>query len=128
MGPQARCAIVGWIVAAGVAFPGLAHAAPPDVIRTGGPSDARDAKRAVVLSSRSLVGRSFTVTSASGRVVLRGRLRRARGSARPWRRAAVADLSAVRAPGTYRVRVAGRTASWIVVRDGEAAARPSRTS
>ena len=101
----------------------LAHAAPPDVIRTGGPSDARDAKRAVVLSSRSLVGRSFTVTSASGRVVLRGRLRRARGSARPWRRAAVADLSAVRAPGTYRVRVAGRTASWVVVRDGEASRR-----
>ncbi|MEA2180100.1 MAG: endoglucanase, partial [Solirubrobacteraceae bacterium] len=94
----------------------LAVAAPPDVIRTGGPSARADAKHAVVLSSRSLTGRPFTVTNAAGRVVLRGRLRRARGAALPWRHAAVADLSAVRRPGSYRVRAAGipGVRPWVV--------------
>ena len=122
MGARARCAVLGWVVALGAAAPAAASAAPADVIRTGGPSRASDAKRAVVLSSRRLGGRSFTVTSASGRVVLRGRLRRARGSARPWRYAAVADLSAVRRSGSYRVRVAGRTSprAWVVTGAGTA--------
>jgi hypothetical protein len=70
---------------------------------------------AIVASSRSLVGRGFAVEDASGRVVLRGRLRRAPGAAAPWRRAAVADLSAVTAPGSYRVRVGGlRSKRWRV--------------
>jgi endoglucanase len=117
MGACVRAAVLGVVAAVLTAAPAIA--APADVIRTGGPSLTSDAKRAVVLSARRLVGRPFTVTSASGRVVLGGRLRRARGSARPWRYAAVADLSALR-PGSYRVRVAGRTSprAWVITRAG----------
>jgi hypothetical protein len=117
MGPLTRAALLAVVVAAATAA--SASAAPPDVIRTGGPSAAGDSKRAVVLSARSLDGRRFTVTSSAGRVVLRGRLQRARGSAKPWRHAAIADLSAVRRAGSYRVRVGGRRAprAWVVTRD-----------
>jgi hypothetical protein len=129
MGARARGAVLGGLIAAAcVVPPAVAGAAPPDVIRTGGPSEPSDAKRAVVLSEERLAGESFTVTSSSGRVVLRGRLRTATGSARPWRHAAVADLSAVRTPGTYRIRAAGRTASrrWIVLADGAAGSQSIR--
>lgn len=88
--------------AAGV--PG-ASAAPPDTIRTGGPSSPADAKVAFVGSRVSKVGRPFRVVSSSGQVVLTGRLTAATGSPAPWRRAAIADLSAVRKPGRYTVRV-----------------------
>jgi len=92
-----------------------ARAAPPPTIRTGGPSAAADAKRAVVLGSRALAGKRFTVTDAAGTVVLRGRLSRAPGRAAPWRSAAIADLTAVTAPGSYRVRAAGlRSRPWVV--------------
>jgi hypothetical protein len=126
MGALARAALLAVVVAGFAAAPAVA--APPDVIRTGGPSAAGDAKRAVVLSARSLERRRFTVTTASGRVVLRGRLRRASGSARPWRHAAIADLSAIRAPGSYRVRVGARRAPqpWVVTRDGTATDRVLR--
>jgi hypothetical protein len=119
MGLRMRAAVLGTVLAGLAAVP--AWAATPSVVRTGGPSAPADAKRAVVLSEARLTGRPFTVTSAAGRVVLRGRLRAATGSARPWRHAAIADLSAVRAPGAYRVRAAGLTAarSWIVA-DGAA--------
>ena len=121
MGLRTRGAVLGAVLASVAAVP--ASAAPPSVVRTGGPSAPADAKRAVVLSDARLAGRPFTVTSAAGRVVLRGRLRAATGLARPWRHAAVADLSAVRAPGTYRVRAAGLTAArrWVVA-DGVAGA------
>jgi endoglucanase len=92
-----------------------AAAAPPSVIRTGGPSGPGDPKVAVAAAGAPLAGRAFTVASASGRTVLRGKLRRAKGSAAPWRFAATADLSAVKAPGRYRVRAAGMTsARWTV--------------
>src|SRR3954451_24741532 len=84
---------------------GPASAAPPDVIRTGGPSRPADSKVAVVASARNLVGKHFRVVDASGRVVLAGKLARASGSRAPWKRAALADLSAVAAPGSYRVAV-----------------------
>lgn len=105
-------------VTAGTLVFGLAasaSAAPPDVIRTGGPSDPHDAKVAVVATSANVVGDRFAVADARGHVVLRGRLRRARGSASPWRHAALADLSRVTRPGRYRVRAAAEASrTWIV--------------
>jgi hypothetical protein len=97
---------LGGLIAAGM-VPVVAVAAPRDTIRSGGASDVSDAKRVVVLSAEQIAGRRFTVADSSGDVALRGRLTRARGSARPWRHAAVADLSALRAPGSYRVSVRG---------------------
>jgi hypothetical protein len=92
-----------------------ASAAPPDVIRTGGPSRPGDSKVAIVASSKPLSGKRFRVVDASGAVVLSGTLRRAAGTARPWRRAAAADLSSIESPGAYRVKV-GRIQSrpWVV--------------
>ena len=74
------------------------------------------------------VGRPFAVTGSSGEVVLRGRLRRASGGARPWRHAALADLSALRKPGSYRGRV-GRLAApraWVISPSGRASSRAIR--
>ena len=49
--------------------------------------------------------------------MLRGRLRKARGPAGPWRFAATADLSRIAKPGRYRVLAAGeRSRPWIVDR------------
>jgi endoglucanase len=120
-------ALTACVIAAGV-VPGMAQAAPRDAIRTGGPSDVGDAKRAVVLSARPLAGKRFTVVDASGDLVLRGRLARAPGGARPWRHAAVANLSEIRAPGSYRVGVARLKArrKWVVLPPGEAASRAVR--
>ena len=73
-----------------------AVAAPRPVIRTGGPSAPGDPKVAVVAGGKA--GKRFTVVNnASGRVVKRGRLKRAKGSAKPWRRAATADLGVLEA-------------------------------
>jgi endoglucanase len=114
--------------AALAATAGPAVAAPADVIRVGGPSDPADAKRAIVLSAATRAGAPFTVADASGRIVLRGRLAAASGSARPWRKAAVADLTAVRTPGSYLVRAGGLRAArrWVVTAAGAAARRPVR--
>lgn len=119
---------VALAVAAVAAAPASADAGPPDTIRTGGPSDPADPKRAVVLTRGSAAGRSFTVVGSSGRVVLRGRLRRASGGARPWRHAALADLGALRAPGSYRVRVGRLEArrAWVVSPPGRAPSRAIR--
>lgn len=106
----------GVLVAAGAL--GLAAAAvavPPNVIRTGGPSGPGDPKIAVVAAAQRLAGRPFTVVDAHGKTVLRGPLRRAAGSPRPWRFAATADLSGIKAPGRYRVKAAGLTSRpWVV--------------
>ncbi len=92
-----------------------ATAAVPDAIRVGGPSSPADVKIAIVGSRVARTGRGFSVLDSGGRTVLRGRLRAAAGTAAPWRRAATADLSALRRPGSYRVRV-GRLTSrpWVV--------------
>jgi endoglucanase len=104
-------------VALCAALAGPAWGAPPDVIRTGGPSAPRDPKVAIVATSENVAGDRFRVVDASGRTVLRGHLRRARGSADPWRFAATADLSRIAAPGRYRVLAAGeRSRPWIVDR------------
>ncbi len=96
------------IAAAGAAPAAAVAAVPPPVIRTGGPSRPADPKIAVVASDRPLAGRAFTVVDRSGRVVLRGRLRPATGTPKPWRHAATADLSKVTRKGTYTVRAVGR--------------------
>jgi hypothetical protein len=108
----------------GAAAPALAAcvlAAPalaaPTVIRVGGPSDPAESKVAIVGSDRSLRGARFQVL-AGKRVVLSGRLSAARGSASPWAHAYRADLSALRTPGSYRVRAAGTLSRSWVVRDG----------
>src|SRR5689334_539199 len=87
-----------------------ASAAPPDVIRTGGPSRPADAKIAIVATTKSLNGKPFRVLDAAGRVVEAGKLARAPGAASPWKHAAHADLSAMTAPGGYVV-AAGRLRS-----------------
>jgi endoglucanase len=92
-------------------------AAPPDVIRTGGPSAPSAPKVAVVGTSQRVAGDRFRVVNGAGRTVLRGRLKPARGSPRPWRFAATADLSGISKPGRYRVRAAGEVSRpWVVDR------------
>ena len=96
---------------------GPASAAPPDAIRTGGPSGPHDPKLAVVATSTNVAGHRFRVVNGSGRTVLRGRLRKARGSSSPWRFASTADLSGIAKAGRYRVLAAGRRSRpWIVDR------------
>jgi endoglucanase len=108
-----------WLAMAFAAVAASPAEAVRAVIRTGGPSFSGDAKRAVVLDKRRLVGKDFTVTDATGTVVLSGKLSSATGGAKPWRFAALADLSAITAPGSYQVTV-GRLQSspWVVAGDG----------
>jgi hypothetical protein len=119
-----RRLVAGLVAAAYAAVP--ASAAPPDVIRTGGPSRPADAKFAVVASGKALAGKRFRVTTAGGKAVLSGKLTRAPGNSVPWRHAALADLSAITAPGAYRV-VIGRLRSrpWVV--DDRASITPIAT-
>ena len=99
----------------------LALVAPPDAVRTGGPSAPGDVKIAVVGSSRELAGTPFSVVDAGGRVVLVGTLAKATGAPAPWPHGAVADLSELREPGAYSVRVGSLTSRpWVVQ------ARPGR--
>src|SRR4051812_38443362 len=88
---------------------------PPDVIRTGGPSRPADAKVAIVATTRSLSGKRFRVLDATGRAVYAGTLTRAPGTAQPWKHAAQADLTTVKTPGAYRIKV-GRLQSrpWVI--------------
>ena len=97
-------------------------AALPTEIRTGGPSAPGDSKIAVVAAPARLAGRPFQVLDVRGRTVLRGTLKRATGSAKPWSYAATADLSKISKPGRYTVRAAGRTASRVWRVDGRAGA------
>ena len=106
-----------------IVAPASAAAAPPDVIRTGGPSRPPDAKVAVVATAKPTAGKRFRVLDSVGATVLSGKLTRAPGKATPWKRATLADLSAVTAPGTYRV-VAGKLRSrpWVVADDAASGA------
>jgi endoglucanase len=105
----------------GVAAPALAAAvlaapalATPTAIRVGGPSDPAESKVAIIASDRNLKGARFQVLAGS-RIVLSGRLVPARGSPSPWAHAYRADLSALRQPGSYRVRAASKVSrSWVV--------------
>jgi endoglucanase len=100
-----------------------AAAGPPNVIRAGGPSAPDESKIAVVGTARNLRGHRFSVIDEGGDRVLSGRLKRARGRAAPWRRAFTANLTAVRRPGIYRVKVGRiRSRPWVVRGAGSEAA------
>ncbi len=111
------------LAAAGVTVAAqTAAAAAPPAIRVGGPSAPADAKIALVGSNGDLRGRPFRVLDGGGRVVLRGKLKAASGSAAPWRRLAQADLSRLSRPGSYRVRAAGLSSRpWVVRGDAQRA-------
>lgn len=91
--------------------------ATPTVIRVGGPSDPAESRVAIVASDRDLDGVAFRVTAGS-RTVLRGRLAPARGASAAWAHAYRADFSALRTPGSYRVRAAGKVSQPWLVRTG----------
>ena len=62
----------------------------------------------------------------TARVVFAGTLKRAPGTARPWRHAVQADFTAVTTPGTYRIAVGRlRSRPWVV--DDNAARQPIAT-
>ena len=70
-----------------------------------------EAKVAYLLAPRALRDARFRVTNAAGRTVLRGRVGKSRGRwNRRYRAVQPLDLSALRTPGRYRVRV-GRARS-----------------
>jgi endoglucanase len=94
--------------------PARSVAAPPAAIRVGGPSAPGDPKLAIVAGSPLLRGARFGVYRG-GHLVLRGRLRPARGSTAPWPSAFRADLSPIRRPGAYRLHAAGRVSRpwWV---------------
>jgi hypothetical protein len=98
---------------------GAGAAGPPSVIRVGGPSAPDESKVAVIGSRHDLRGHRFSVRDGDGEVVLRGKLNRARGRPAPWRRAFTANLSRIRDPGSYRIRV-GKLVSrpWVVRNSG----------
>ncbi|MFN8151367.1 MAG: glycoside hydrolase family 9 protein [Solirubrobacterales bacterium] len=114
--PRALLAIAAG--AAALTAAGAAHAAPAPRIQVGGPSSPSEPKVAIVGGPRSLKGDRFKVRDATGRVVLRGRLRRAPGTPAPWDHAYRADLSRVTEPGRYRVRVGKLTSRPWTVTDG----------
>jgi endoglucanase len=90
----------------------------PTVIRTGGPSAPADEKLAVVASDEDLGGKRFKVLGRDGEI-LSGRLRQAGGWRKPWGHTAIADISALREPGSYRVVAAGaRSRPWVVAPEG----------
>jgi endoglucanase len=98
-----------------VIAPGGAAAKVPDVIRVGGPSAPADAKVAIVATSAKSDGKPFTVVDAGDQVVASGTLRRFVGAATPWHHGSRADLSAVTAPGSYRVKYGSLTSPpWVV--------------
>lgn len=119
-----RLASVPILVGTLLALAGSAGAAdgPPDTIRIGGPSAPSESKIAIVGTDSSL-GKRFLVRDASGKVVLRGKLRGAAGKSAPWRRAYTANLSQVSAPGSYRVEVGKlRSRPWVVADGGSRSA------
>ena len=88
------------------------------MIRTGGPSRPADTKVAVVATSGSMVGKRFRVLAADGRTVLTAKVTRAPGKPAPWKRAGLADLSSVTAPGSYTVRLGRlRSRPWVIADD-----------
>jgi hypothetical protein len=105
---------------AAVALLAIPSAAPAmTVIRVGGPSAPDERKVAIVGSSQRLAGERFEVVDEAGATVLDGDLKRAPGKPAPFAHAYRADLSAVTAPGDYRVAVGRkRSRPWTVAAGG----------
>lgn len=98
--------------------PAGAAAAPPNIIRTGGPSAPGDAKIAVLGSSTSRAGQAFTVVTATKpKVVFTGTLQAAPNPA-PWKFTALADFSALTTPGKYKVVAGGKRSPIWEIRAG----------
>jgi hypothetical protein len=92
-------------VTALLAAPASAQAAPQVRVDQLGYAPG-EAKVAYLLAPHARRHARFTVTDAAGRIVLRGRARASRGRwNRRFRAVQPLDLSALRAPGRYRVRV-----------------------
>ncbi len=117
----ALAAAVALSVATALAGAALVRAGPdavPPELRVDQLGFAPDeVKRAYLLSSAVQAGAAFSVADAHGRIVLRGRAGPSRGR---WneRYGAVQplDLSSLRAPGRYRVRVSGAESTILVAR------------
>jgi endoglucanase len=93
----------------------VAASVPGTVVRSGGPSAPADPKVAIVASQQKLAGERFRVVNGRGRTVLRGRLKRVAGNSDPWKHAAAADWSRVKAPGSYRIKARGASSrAWQV--------------
>jgi endoglucanase len=114
-----RAALLAVLLLLAAAVPALA--APPDVVRVGGPSAPGETKVALVGSALDLAGSPFAVLDEAGATVLTGTLTAAAGETAPFAHVAVADLSSVTAPGSYRVVAGGVTSDPWVVRDGGSA-------
>jgi endoglucanase len=78
---------------------------PPVALRVPQVVAADAAKTAVLGAATSRVGDPFVVVDGTGQTVLSGTLEEAPGDPAPWSHAALADFSAVAAPGSYRVVV-----------------------
>jgi endoglucanase len=119
---------LGWtsalLLALGMGLLPAAAAGRPPIVRTGGPSAPRERKIAIVAGRPALAGSRFRVYRG-GRLVMGGRLQSAAGSPAPWRAAFRADLSRVRRPGVYEIRVGGaRPRRWRVSERGSSGLVP----
>jgi len=110
-------AALGLAASALIAVEPAGAAGPPNALRTGGPSAPGDAKIAVLGSSTNRAGQPFTVSDANKRVVYTGTLQAAANPA-PWAYAALANFSAVTAPGRYRIKAGGKRSQVWEVRAG----------
>lgn len=98
--------------------PAPAHAAPPLTIRVPVFAEPGAVPPAVVASDSPLAGTTYSVVSTrDGAAIDTGPLEPLPGPARPWRYAALADLSAITEPGVYRVEVG--TKKSVVIEVGE---------
>ena len=84
-----------------------------------------EAKIAYLLAPRALRNARFRVTDAAGKTVFRGRVGRSRGRwNRRYRAVQSLDLSALRTPGRYRVRVRRARSPRFRIADPAALLRP----
>ena len=85
-----------------------------------------EAKVAYLLAPRALRNARFRVTDAAGKTVLRGRVGKSRGRwNRRYRAVQPLDLSALRTPGRYRVRVRRARSPRFRIADARRAAAPA---
>jgi endoglucanase len=114
-------ALVALVVLVGLSAPvspSPARAAPSPTIRVPVFAEPGEVPPAVVASDSPLAGTTYSVVSTrDGSAIDTGTLAPLSGSARPWRYAALADLSAITEPGVYRVEVGAKES--VVIEVGE---------